>query len=422
MKQLIWLGLIFTFSCLTSATLASEHPRLVDSNLVQPHEPKQHKLQNNEPGMVYGGYFSQGLAPVRIGEKYGFIDKSGKIIIQAKFDRADEFHEGLALVGIGGTGKGERKLGFIDHIGRVVIPLKFNTANAFSDGFAQVQISEDYKRTSYINKSGKVMLELTDVMPEDFSEGFAQVCDPPKRPKGFCSWRNIDKFGNTLKFPNIQYFGQFSEGLAPARGDKANLGYIDKTGQFVISPQFDMGSPFHDGLAKVQVSTTSRTSQSGRSETEWGYIDKSGQFAVKPQFFEEAANFSDGLARVRINKRWGYIDKTGQFVIPPIFDQATDFSEGLAFVLQEPDCPGNTVDYTNNKEGFIDRTGKVILRVKYDRENDMRWGWGCNPDFTLPPLPLEPPVTQSVGDIPAQARIRGFVVGSSQPPTKQPTP
>ena len=42
--------------------------------------------------------------------------------------------------------------------------------------------------------------------------------------------------------------------------------------------------------------------------------------------------FSEGLARVSLNKKQGYIDKTGKLVIPCQYEGASDFSEGVASV------------------------------------------------------------------------------------------
>jgi hypothetical protein len=42
--------------------------------------------------------FQEGLAGVRIGKKYGFIDKAGKIIIPAQYDTCEIFIDGIASV------------------------------------------------------------------------------------------------------------------------------------------------------------------------------------------------------------------------------------------------------------------------------------------------------------------------------------
>jgi hypothetical protein len=42
--------------------------------------------------------FSDGRAMVRIGDRYGFIDNTGSLVIPAQYEFAAEFSGGLALV------------------------------------------------------------------------------------------------------------------------------------------------------------------------------------------------------------------------------------------------------------------------------------------------------------------------------------
>ena len=77
-----------------------------------------------------------------------------------------------------------------------------------------------------------------------------------------------------------------------------NYGYIDRTGQYVVSLQFDDARDFKDGLAQVRI---------GDDKTgKWGYIDKTGKYVINPQF-ESADNFTEGLARVVSDGKVGYI-------------------------------------------------------------------------------------------------------------------
>lgn len=46
--------------------------------------------------------FSEGLAPVEVGGKWGYVDKTGKYAISPQFDRAFPFSEGLAAAKAGG--------------------------------------------------------------------------------------------------------------------------------------------------------------------------------------------------------------------------------------------------------------------------------------------------------------------------------
>ncbi len=65
--------------------------------------------------------------------KYGFIDKSGKVVIEPQFDDAEPFSEGLAKV------EKDDKYGFIDKSGKVVIEPQFDDAEPFSEGLAKVR-------------------------------------------------------------------------------------------------------------------------------------------------------------------------------------------------------------------------------------------------------------------------------------------
>ncbi|MGI7157691.1 WG repeat-containing protein, partial [Campylobacter coli] len=62
----------------------------------------------------------EGLARVGLNGKWGFIDKSGKFVIEPKFDSIWDFSEGLAKVGLNG------KYGLIDKSGKIVIEPKFD--------------------------------------------------------------------------------------------------------------------------------------------------------------------------------------------------------------------------------------------------------------------------------------------------------
>ena len=86
--------------------------------------------------------------------------------------------------------------------------------------------------------------------------------------------------------------------------------------------------------------------QNGR----WGYINRTGQVVILPQF-EEAAAFSEGLAAVEANGKWGFVDENGKLVIEPQFSGAYEFSEGLARVQVGGDKYG-----LYGKWGFIDQT------------------------------------------------------------------
>ena len=54
------------------------------------------------PQFDWADSFSEGLAAVSIGDKFGYIDNTGHIIINPQFDGIGSFSDGLAMVRFGG--------------------------------------------------------------------------------------------------------------------------------------------------------------------------------------------------------------------------------------------------------------------------------------------------------------------------------
>lgn len=94
-----------------------------------------------------------------------------------------------------------------------------------------------------------------------------------------------------------------SSGIASLKPKKihSKYGYVDQTGRVAILPNYQEAGEFTEGLAKVKINN------------KYGYIDESGRCVIQPQF-DDAKNFSNALADVKINNKWHKIDKTGRFV------------------------------------------------------------------------------------------------------------
>jgi hypothetical protein len=210
----------------------------------------------------------------------GFIDRSGTVVIPAEWTNVWCFREGRAVVCIGGTMKpnllldgrealSDLKYGYLDRTGRVVIPGEYDLANSFSEGLAVVQIGDGSCRAryGYIDANGNRIIPLTLTSASAFKNGLAQV-----RRRGR-KWRDvslvINRAGRVVLEVRLQGLGPFSGGLAAASSGGA-YGFIDIEGRWVIEPQFDQVEPFEDGLAEVQ-------------RGDWyGLIDKAGNFVWGP--------------------------------------------------------------------------------------------------------------------------------------------
>ena len=167
-------------------------------------------------------HFSDGLAPLRVGDNWGFLAADGSVAIAPSFKSVGYFSDGLAWAK---TTSGQT--GFIDKNGNWVIEAKYDAAKDFSDGFARV-------------KTGS-------------------------------AWTFVDKTGKQLDTPTADSFGDFSDGMAYCKsGDK--VGFIDKTGKLIISQEFVAVRGFKNGYAAA------------KQGEKWGFIDKTGKWAIEPKF------------------------------------------------------------------------------------------------------------------------------------------
>lgn len=165
--------------------------------------------------------FSEGLAAVSIGSKWGYIGINGKVVIEPQFAWANSFSEGLAAVTVQ-TDSGELKVGYIERTGKFVIKPQFSSVSPFAEGLAAVQVGGLKGKWGYIDRTGKFVIQpqFEDLLLQagQFSEGLATVLTPTPKESAF--------------------------GLT---------GFIDKSGNFVIKPQFSLAEAFSEGLAKVDI-------------------------------------------------------------------------------------------------------------------------------------------------------------------------
>ncbi len=287
------------------------------------------------------GDFSEGLARVGVGAKWGFVDREGNLVAEPVYEEAGDFSEGLAAVRVG------QRWGTINRFGKQVASPLFEQAGDFHEGFAAVLSGE---RWGYVDTSGKVVIDPSFLQVDDFSEGLAAV---EIEGQGQTAWGYVGPTGDLLIKPSYSAAGRFKSGRARVKicgEDDVELcpwSFIDTSGKPLFDKRFDWAGDFADGMALAM--------KGGR----WGYIDLDGHWAIDPRF-AHAGDFSEGLARVASGGRWGFIDTSGRFVVTPNFYAAGDFSGGAApvtFITRFE--PGASAPLTR-QTGYIDRRGSFF--------------------------------------------------------------
>ncbi len=167
--------------------------------------------------------------------KYGYIDRSWRFVIPPRFDDARNFSPStdLAAVRLGD------KWTYVNPSGEIAFESKFDKAWDFVEGFARVYSNGKYH---FINTSGLPTFNSREYdFADDFSEGLARVLVNGKYGFIFTD----ERFAVEPKFEDA---GNFSEGMAPAKLE-GKWGYIGSRGNFLIEPRFDFALPFDGALA-----------------------------------------------------------------------------------------------------------------------------------------------------------------------------
>lgn len=171
-------------------------------------------------------------------------------------------------------------------------------------------------------------------------------------------WTCINEDGSTAFQIEAKYVYDFTEGLARVKTSTVvnnkwvtEIGFIDKTGKFVISPQYDKvkGRGFVEGRAWVKK----------KDDPYWTLIDKTGATIPTAKYDNVSYLFSNNynLAGVYQNDHLGFIDVvTGKEVIACQYLGSTFFTDGLSCVTP----------YEGEKGyGFIDPSGAVVIPFQF---------------------------------------------------------
>ena len=126
--------------------------------------------------------------------KYGFVNAKGEQVVECKFDRVDDFSEGL--VGVMKDGKWRyinTKGNFIVHDeynNKIEVSGKFDYVYNFKEGLAAVEKDRKY---GFINTKGEQVIECKFGYAHNFKKGLAEVMQDGQ-------WVVINTKGNFIVF------------------------------------------------------------------------------------------------------------------------------------------------------------------------------------------------------------------------------
>lgn len=204
-----------------------------------------------EPTKYYNvSSLSEDLFMVDGDKGYDIINKSGEIIVDGTAGMG-KLSDGLIpvkqLYVNGKTDMQNGKWGFLDKSGNIVIDYQYDYVGSFVNGLAGVV--KDGK-IGYINTKGEYVIEAQypyedNTILRDYSCGIVRVYDGEKSIY-------FDESGNQVFTLENSTIGDFSEDMTWVINDEDDKrGYVNTKGKIVIDYKYTRASSFSDGLAKV---------------------------------------------------------------------------------------------------------------------------------------------------------------------------
>ena len=285
------------------------------------------------PRYDWVGTFSDGRAAVRSSGLYGFVDEHGNEIVPPHYRIVGDYKFGFAQVDMDG------KSGLINRDGRLVIEPRY--------GYVEAVAPDRFRVSETRQLAGTLGAEDFSYVTVEFRREGGLISGPPHGSKSGV----IDGTGKWIEPPGIRIFDPDDISIRIVAWD--NLWGLQRTnGSWLAKPQFNSVDAFNDGLARVRVS--------GRI----GFIDRSGRFVIDP-VFDEAWAFTPGFPRtpVRQGRSAGAIDRTGAWV----FRIDADGLHRAVSADSNGGAPFGWHFLRDERWGLLDLDGHVLLDAEFDQ-------------------------------------------------------
>ncbi len=349
--------------------------------------------------VVRTDYFTDGMMPVENDDdKCGYMDVTGKVVIDYQYDSCSDFQNGYATVKkddeyflidnknkIVNKWKGvsaylendlvkiysEEKYGVTDFKGKVIIPAEYESIKVY-EKFIEVEKNDKYAifdrkgkqltefAFDYVEAAGdRIVVELDDkyalftVSGKQLTEfkydelfynelvGAGRVCIDD-----LCGV--IDANGKEVTEINYKELGYFTkDGKVSATKDEKVYGFVDTKGK-ESDFQYSLTESYVNGYATVC-----------NKDELCGVIDKNGKLVVDYKYEAVLTFTEDGVAFAVLDGKFGVIDAKGKVLVDFLYDGYFSFVNGFGYLYKEDDSFNKTYAIVNSK-------GKLIAPAIFD--------------------------------------------------------
>ncbi len=346
-----------------------------------------------EPKYDWVSPFFKEYAPVKWGDKWGVIDKSGDAIIPAIYDfisSADSFF----IVSL------NDKWGVIDRNQKSIISIKYGKIEYLGeDLYAALDLEAKLHPKSLHAKSnidsqkngawGAVDSKGTIIVPFEYEKIswngvvgsvsflFESLPEPTSIPisTDLYLYMLFDVNGiNSEHFYSYQIFNvgftevpdievnnvNYTFDWQPMKILDSGYVYLNQNGEIAINNVYGYAETFQNDLAVVGELISEGQDNRFKVLISKGMIDRNGEVII-PIVYQELVNHYNSYYLVKTNEKWGVINRENKFIVPQEFDQLKSATGGLITQKLVATNSGKSV------YGFVDLLGKELIPPIYDK-------------------------------------------------------
>lgn len=218
---------------------------------------------------------------VRVGDKIGFINERGRLVIPAIYDTCVYRQPCATSKSFYGSEYGiirkENKFGAINSKGQQIIEPQYDNLEESSPGHFCAKIE---------NKWTLIDLQNRPVFPFMFDNDDLEYDDKVAIGQSGKDFYLLYPLTGVMKKTTFEHISPFFDGFAKVKF-KGKTGFIDTSGKLRIEAKYDEAWFFNEGLAAV------------KWQGKWGFIDTTGTIQIEAIFEETLGKIENGLVPVR---------------------------------------------------------------------------------------------------------------------------
>ncbi len=277
-------------------------------------------------GLQDGSASGNRLIPAKKDYYWGFLDFNGSLVVDHKFEHVEAFEGGMAAVEyLGGWG-------VIDRNGNWIISPQYDYCEVLSSEV--ILVKRDGKSDLITPENEWLYTSNHSIKPEN-----TWLVES----SSYGSFGLLTSAGVKVTNP------EFDELVIPENDSLVFLRQkdywwvISKTGRVIsgVDSKYQKVAPLSEAYFGIV------------KDDQFGFVDLNNKLRIANRY-EDAYNFSEGRAAVKLLGRWGFVDKIERLVIQPIYDQVSSFKDGISVVVR------------NNRYGLIDKAGSEVAKLDFD--------------------------------------------------------